>query len=111
MLLDDRRTRLYLGTLDWNGDGVADLAVLKGGLHVMVNKAGRGSGEFHPPVHVKLPQPQGYLLSVSAIDWNRDGDEDLLYLSAAGDFCFAERSFLRMGCRVAERLTIEARRD
>jgi len=111
MLVDDRRSRLYLSTLDWNGDRVPDLVVLKGGLRVFVNKAIKGQCEFLPPEEIKVPAVQGYLLSLSTVDWNRDGDEDLLYLSAAGDFCFAERSFLKFGYRPAQVQAVEAKRQ
>jgi hypothetical protein len=56
-----------------------------------------------------LPATQGYLLTLSAVDWNHDGDDDLVYQSAAGDFCFAERSFLKHGYREAKRVGFEVK--
>jgi len=109
VLIDDRRSRLYISTLDWNGDKIADVAVLKGGVHIFVNKGIPGSAQFHPPETIQLPPTQGYLLSLSAFDWNRDGDDDLLYLAADGSFCFAERSFLKFGYRAATRIAIETK--
>lgn len=108
VLLDDRRSRLYLSALDWNGDGVPDLVVLKGGIRVFVNKGIKGRCEFLPPEEIKVPATQGYLLSLSAVDWNGDGDEDLLYLAADGDLCFAERSFLKFGYRPALARAVES---
>jgi hypothetical protein len=102
-IVDDRRSRLFLTSLDWNGDRVPDLVVIKSGIHVLVNKGTKGRTEFEKPETIVLPATQGYLLTLAAVDWNHDGDDDLVYQSAAGDFCFAERSFLKHGYREAKR--------
>ncbi|MEN3941638.1 VCBS repeat-containing protein [Prosthecobacter sp. SYSU 5D2] len=110
VLIEDRGSRLFLGTLDWNGDGVPDLAVIKGGIRVFVNRGRPGQCEFLPPEEIQVPSPQSYLLSVSAIDWNQDGDDDLLYLSADGSFCFAERSFLKFGYLAGQQIAVETKK-
>jgi len=107
VLVDDRRSRLFVTALDWNGDKVPDLVVLKGGIHVLVNKAIEGRTEFAAAETVPVPATQGYLLTLAAVDWNHDGDDDLVYQSAAGDFCFAERSFLKHGYREARKSIFE----
>jgi len=107
VLIADRRSRLYLGTLDWNGDEIPDLVVLKGGIQVFVNKGIKGKCGFLPPEQIKVPSTHGYLISLCAVDWNRDGDDDLLYLTSSGDFCFAERSFLKFGYRPVQIETVE----
>jgi len=107
VLVDDRRSRLFVTALDWNGDRVPDLVVLKSGIHVLVNKGVKGRTDFEKPETIQLPATQGYLLTLSAVDWNHDGDDDLVYQSAAGDFCFAERSFLKHGYRAATRTAFE----
>ena len=111
VLVDDRKSRLFVSTLDWNGDGAADLVVLKSGVHVFVNKNVPGRCEFLPPEKIELPATQGYLLSLCAVDWNRDGDEDLMYTAATGDLFFAERSFLKHGYLPAQRQAFERRKD
>nr|MDQ3624058.1 VCBS repeat-containing protein [Verrucomicrobiota bacterium] len=108
-LIEDRRSRLFLGALDWNGDGVPDLAVIKSGIRVFVNKGVKGRCEFLPPEEIALPAALGYAFTLATVDWNRDGDEDLLYFTSDGALCFVERSFLKSGYRAAQLQSAETK--
>ncbi len=109
VLIDERRNRLFLGVLDWNGDGIPDFAELKGGVRVFVNKGVKGRSEFLPPEEIALPAALGYPFALAPVDWNRDGDEGLIYCTADGAFCFVERSFLRFGYRAAQLISAETK--
>jgi hypothetical protein len=110
VLVDDRGSRVYVTALDFNADGWLDLAVLKGKPFLLLNKGTKGVCEFLPPRVLELPEGVGYIYSLAAADWNHDGDEDILYSTAQGCFCFVERSFLRHGYRPARLLAVEERR-
>jgi hypothetical protein len=109
VLVDDQKSRVFLASLDFNSDGWPDLAVLKGKVFLFVNKAIKGACEFLPPQELALPAGIGYLYALASADWNRDGDDDLLYSTSAGCFCFAERSFLLHGYRPARVVRVEER--
>jgi hypothetical protein len=92
-----------LSTLDWNRDGKPDLltsgTAAKPGL-VYVNTSEVGQPTLADPIR---PFDLPYVFwgpRPRAVDWNGDGDEDLLIESEFFSF-FAERSFLDSGYRVA----------
>ncbi len=96
-----------LSVVDWNGDGKPD--VLTGGAAqepgmLFVNQSHRGSPRFMPPQQAcQLP----YLFwgpHFRAIDWNGDGDQDLLIRSEFYAL-WAERSFIDHGYRSGRIMT------
>ncbi|MBS0261100.1 MAG: VCBS repeat-containing protein [Planctomycetes bacterium] len=80
--------------VDWNGDGHLDLVVgnFKGTFYWF---RGEGKGAFHPepePIRLgaELLHIQGYHSDPFAIDWDGDGDLDLVSGSAQGGVQWAE---------------------
>ena len=66
VLVDDRKSRVFVTSLDFNGDGWPDLAVLKGKVFLFVNKAISGACNFLPPQELALPPGIGYILSLAS---------------------------------------------
>jgi len=61
-----------------------------------------GAGRFAPAKPIDMPALP-YSPMVSVVDWNQDGDADLIVGTAYGYFCWLERSFLERGYAKAER--------
>lgn len=98
--------RTSLGTFDWNRDGKPDLicggTVDRPGL-LYLNESSPGKLSFTGPLD-SLPLPFVFWgAAINAVDWNNDGDEDLL-ISSEFLLFWAERSFLEHGYRPAHRL-------
>ena len=51
-----------------------------------------------------IPVAEALRPSVTVVDWNNDGDADLVVGTAYGYFCWFERSFLERGYAKAERV-------
>lgn len=97
-----------MNQIDWNRDGLPDL--LTGGTAarpgmIFMNQSTRGKPAIADPVQpIEFP----YLFwgpRLRSVDWNGDGDEDLLINSEFFSF-WAERSFLEHGYINAEPLRI-----
>ena len=103
-----------LAAVDWNNDGRLDLVTGLSAAQpvaVFLNESTPSKPAFSGPVlPVKLP----YCFwgpTVHAVDWNSDGDRDLLIRSEFYGF-WAERSFLEHGyCAAAQVGTVEQRPD
>ncbi len=104
-----------INTIDWNRDGKPDL--ITGGSAsrpgaVLLNRSEVGEPAFGAPIQ---PLDLPYVFwgpRFQAVDWNRDGDEDLLIQSEFYSF-WAERSFIDHGYRIARVIgdgTLEVRR-
>lgn len=87
---------------DWNHDGRMDVvgSAASGKVVAWINQ---GDGKFAPVEPIDFPAVP-YSPSVSVIDWNDDGDDDLIIGTAYGFFCWFERSFLERGAFAAERV-------
>jgi hypothetical protein len=53
--------------------------------------------------------PVPYWLAVNVVDWNGDGDEDVMIASDYLYFNFAERSYLERGYANGQLLAVEKR--
>jgi len=120
---------------DWNGDGWPDVIVGSNRAYVVLNSGNRSGSRFLPPQSLRLAPPgwrPGVALTripgrpewrltegdgaflpydawVTAVDWNQDGDVDLMALASYGYLCWFERSFLEHGYAPAEVMRLQSR--
>jgi hypothetical protein len=102
-------SRCVICAVDWDEDGLLDL---------LVSWSGHGSwfcrnvGEAESPNFEKtrqfdlpwIPYPHPY-----AVDWNHDGDVDILFACSYSFLFFAERSFLDHGYAEGEAVSMDIR--
>ncbi|MHC4840055.1 MAG: FG-GAP repeat domain-containing protein, partial [Planctomycetota bacterium] len=101
--MDEKRTNLTENictrpfAVDWNGDGKLDIISgnFKGNFFLFI---GEGEGKFQPTA-TKLTSEDGVELKVNGvhsdpfvIDWDKDGDLDLLAVGSAGEIVWAENT-------------------
>jgi len=134
-LIADVHTRLVPTVADWNGDGWPDVVVGSNRAYVVLNSTQRDGPRFLPEQPLNLapgnshssgalePIPgkpewresEGdgaflpYESVVTAIDWNADGDADLLARASYGYLCWFERSFLEHGYAPAQVIAMTTR--
>src|SRR5678815_2861389 len=102
-LIGKMNTRMVPVAADWNRDGLLDVigAAADGNVNVFYGKNNKGSWGFSEGESLRLPAfPYGP--TVTVVDWNNDGDVDLVVSTAYGYTCWLERSFLEHGSCVAE---------
>jgi len=135
-LIADIGSRLVPTIADWNGDGWPDVIVGSNRAYVVLNSGKSGGQRFQPPQILNLGPPssssgpslqpipgspewrvaQGhgdflpYESVVSAVDWNEDGDDDLMALTSYGYLCWFERSFLEHGYAPSQLVKVETGR-
>jgi hypothetical protein len=137
VVIAEAKARLVPTVADWNGDGWPDVVVGSSHALVVLNTAKKNGERFQPAEPLRMAPPnsagggsleqvpgspewrtsaastEGFLpyeSVVSAVDWNEDGDVDLLARASYGYLCWFERSFLEHGYAPAKLLTI-SRRD
>ena len=105
----DVKARLVPATADWNGDGWPDVfAGSAAGVHLALNSGKADGPRFGPAKKMDVPAvPFGS--TVMAMDWNEDGDVDLLNRASYGYLCWYDGSFLKRGYGRAKLEKAEAR--
>ncbi len=122
-VIADVHARLVPTIADWNGDGWPDIILGSNRAYVILNSGKSTGPRFLPAQQLRLspknshstgalePIPgrpewrtssdEGAFLPyesvVNAVDWNGDGDVDLLARASYGYLCWYERSFLEHG--------------
>lgn len=99
----DMRIRMTPAASDWDGDGRLDIVGSSAGGDVALFR-NLGGDRFAPAEPIRVP-PVPYSPSAVVVDWNDDGDADVVIGTAYGYFCWFERSFLEKGYARGERVT------
>ena len=80
--LDDRHGTIHLPVVDWNGDGHRDFVALISQEHeVIVLFLNQGDGRFQPRTLYAAPEPAFGSSGIELVDFDGDGDQDVLYTS------------------------------
>jgi hypothetical protein len=134
-LIADVGSRLVPTIADWNGDGWPDVILGSNRTYVVLNSGKADGPRFLPPKILNLGPPSStsgpslqpipgspewrmaegrgdflpYESVVSAVEWNEDGDTDLMALTSYGYLCWFERSFLEHGYAPSQLIKIESR--
>ncbi|MFN0051825.1 MAG: FG-GAP repeat domain-containing protein [Planctomycetales bacterium] len=95
VMLGDLKIRMVPYASDWDRDGHPDVVGSAANGTVVVWR-NLGDNRFAEPEPIKFPAVP-YSPSVAVVDWNGDGDDDLIVATAYGYFCWFERSFLENG--------------
>jgi hypothetical protein len=102
--------RTYVKAVRWDDDPHPDVLVIRGtSVQLLLNKTSAGKAQFAPPEKLKLPATIGGIYDVRLVDYNRDGDEDILFDTSHRLTAFVEHSFMRDGYRPARVIGSEAR--
>jgi hypothetical protein len=139
VVIADAHSRLVPTIADWNGDGWPDVIVGSNRVYIVLNSGKPDSPRFLPPQEVNIPGPDSrgggalepipgspewrvtdsktgksaaylpYEAVVTAVDWNEDGDMDLLARASYGYLCWYERSFLEHRYAPAHVLSMTSR--
>jgi hypothetical protein len=102
--------RLVVRKIHWNRDGWDDLiyAYANDLYYILLNEPGpNGTRRFSEPKQIDIPACYGDPF-ISVVDWNRDGDDDLL-INQYGYERFVERSFIEHGYIKGELVSSESR--
>lgn len=96
VIVADVGTRFVPTTVDWNSDGWPDVLIGSGKTYLLLNSGKPDGPRFLPIKPLDLPYLP-YEAVVTAVDWNEDGDVDLIARASYGYTCWFERSFLEHG--------------
>jgi hypothetical protein len=100
--LGNLKIRMTPFATDWDRDGKTDV-VGSAANGMVVLWRNLGDNRFSPAEPIAVPELP-YSPSVAIVDWNNDGDDDVIVGTAYGFFCWFERSFLERGYAAAKRV-------
>ena len=101
VVIADVGTLLVPSVADWNGDGLPDILIGSSTDYLILNSGHAGSQQFQPAQVLHLPFLP-FVATLSAVDWNRDGDVDLIARASYRYLFWFERSFLEHGYQPAK---------
>jgi hypothetical protein len=104
----DAETLLVPTVADWNGDGWPDVLIGSSSQSVVRNSGRTDGPRFLPAQKIDLPYLP-FVATLMAVDWNQDGDVDILARTSYGYLFWFERSFLEHGYQPTEVVTLETR--
>jgi hypothetical protein len=111
VMIVELRSRVNVISTKWNSDKHPDILVILGSrVSVLENKGINGRCAFKSAQDVRLPATIGGIYSVSTVDYNEDGDDDIIFHTSHRLTCFVESSFSRFGYRDAEIIRVERRK-
>jgi FG-GAP-like repeat len=108
VLIADAGTRLVPSVADWNGDGWPDVLVGSNKSFIVLNSGRKTGPRFLPQKQLDLPYLP-YETTLMAVDWNGDGDTDIMARASYGYLFWFEHSFLEHGYEQARVLAGESR--
>jgi hypothetical protein len=108
VIIADLGRLVVLSIADWNGDGWPDVLIGSTSYSVVLNSGKAPGSRFLPIESLNLPS-MPYQASLMAVDWNGDGDVDILARTTYGYLFWFERSFLDHGYEPAEIERLEIR--
>jgi hypothetical protein len=133
VVIADVHTRLVPSVGDWNGDGWPDVIIGSNRATVVMNSGTVTGDRFLPAKPLRFAPPDAksgsalepipgspewreaadaggsslpYDSVVAVVDWNEDGDLDMMARASYGYLCWFERSFLEHGYAPAQVLAI-----
>jgi hypothetical protein len=98
-LIGDMGNRMAPSAADWDQDGYPDVigVASSGAMQLFLNRGSKREGpRFAPGTQFNVPAVP-YWPAVSVVDWNGDGDEDVMVATNYLYFAWVERSFLQHG--------------
>ena len=111
LLIGDMRERMSPCAADWNKDGYPDVIGVdaSGNMQLYLNEAGKGAGvKFGAGTKFNVPAVP-YWPAVNVVDWNGDGDEDVMVATDYLYFAWVERSYLEHGYAAGEVVGVQRR--
>ncbi|HWR13445.1 MAG TPA: VCBS repeat-containing protein [Terriglobales bacterium] len=108
LLIADAGSRLVPSVVDWNLDGWPDVIIGTGQASVVLNSGSPGGNRFLAAKSLDLSYLP-FQVSILPVDWNEDGDIDLVARASYGYTCWFDRTFLLKGYAAATVQKVEAR--
>ncbi|HQP99334.1 MAG TPA: VCBS repeat-containing protein, partial [bacterium] len=112
VLIGEMGTRLVPNAVDWNADGWMDAIAASSSqsFQLFINRGEQPGDRFEPGKQIDLEgAPYGAGAPLCAVDFNSDGDTDIVFQTAYGFSCWVERSFLEGGYAKGTVLGVEIR--
>jgi hypothetical protein len=106
LIIPDEGRLVVLSIADWNHDGWPDVLVGSASYSVVLNSGKNTGDKFLPIQSLNLPR-MPFQASLWAVDWNGDGDADILARTTYGYLFWFEASFLEHGYEPAEIISLE----
>jgi hypothetical protein len=109
VLLGDMQARMAPTAADWNQDGYPDVIGVNanGDMQLFLNQTGKtAAARFTAGTNFVVPAVP-YWTAVNIVDWNGDGDEDVMIATDYLYFAFAERSYIEHGYANAHLLAVQ----